>query len=72
LEIKNTISLILAVLGTSLERGKKLRVKRWVFGCARAELGERVKQSIGEPRNPYFLPNFNQEFRLGVMKLRVW
>jgi len=52
-----------------LERRAKIeRVRCWI-GCARAELEERGGSTeFGEPRNPYSLLSFNQEFRLGEMK----
>jgi len=48
-------------------RAKIGRVRGWI-GCARAELWERGgSKEFGEPRNPYSLLNFNQEFRLGEL-----
>ena len=42
-------------------------MRGWI-GCTRAGLGERGgSKEFGEPRNPYSLLNFNQEFRLGEL-----
>jgi len=42
-----------------------------VLGCARAELGERLKQSIGESRNPYFSSQLQSRIQVRGAVLRV-